>query len=313
MSNNNRDNNWHSVLEDAIRIRDPVEFGAKPYVCLCGRSYKHKFHLQQHKKYECNKPPAFCCQFCPYKAHRRSSLTAHFNILLSYTIVYNSFDQLSVICNNRLSINLLQRYFSYSTILFVGNRPYVCHCGRRYKHKNNLIEHQKYDCGKDPQFQCPHCHYRAKLKSNLKKHIACKHSQLEIHNMSNHCYELVPLTFEQTNILPCLQGFKFLVSTDGEKPFSCDCGRRYVHKCHLRFHQKYECNKAPQFSCRFCPYKAKQKGNLKTHLALKHSEIWGEAFFLLLRQEIRAQTSSSISPKVRMQQSTSVQLQILSL
>lgn len=55
-------------------------------------------------------------------------------------------------------------------------RRYVCDdCGRRYKQKGGLLQHQRYECGKEPQFSCPHCPYKAKRKTNLQSHILFKH------------------------------------------------------------------------------------------------------------------------------------------
>lgn len=51
------------------------------------------------------------------------------------------------------------------------------------------------------------------------------------------------------------------------------CGRNYKYKKTLRQHQVYECGKEPMFSCQFCPFKSKLKGNLKTHMAFKHSSM----------------------------------------
>lgn len=50
-----------------------------------------------------------------------------------------------------------------------------------------------------------------------------------------------------------------------------DCGRSYSRKDNLNRHQRLECGKEPQFACYFCPYKAKRKGHLLNHIALKHS------------------------------------------
>lgn len=51
-------------------------------------------------------------------------------------------------------------------------------CGRNYKYKHGLTAHQKYECGKDAMFQCMFCPFRAKQKSNLKKHLFGKHYPL---------------------------------------------------------------------------------------------------------------------------------------
>lgn len=54
--------------------------------------------------------------------------------------------------------------------------PYSCEsCGRSYCRKEHLRRHQTYECGKEPQFQCPFCSKRAKHKANLQQHmIICK-------------------------------------------------------------------------------------------------------------------------------------------
>ncbi|KAG8259377.1 zinc finger X-chromosomal protein-like [Homalodisca vitripennis] len=59
-------------------------------------------------------------------------------------------------------------------------------------------------------------------------------------------------------------------SSEGDK-FQClSCDKSYHHKGNLIKHQKYECGDLRPFSCSFCPYRSKQKGNLKTHVAKKH-------------------------------------------
>lgn len=49
-------------------------------------------------------------------------------------------------------------------------------CGRQYSWRQSMLLHYKNACGKEPQFACPHCPYRAKQKGNLDKHIEIKHS-----------------------------------------------------------------------------------------------------------------------------------------
>ncbi|KAG8259357.1 hypothetical protein J6590_014825 [Homalodisca vitripennis] len=51
-------------------------------------------------------------------------------------------------------------------------------CGRQYKYKDSLRRHLRLECGKDPQFQCSVCDYRAKQKSTLVSHMATKHSKV---------------------------------------------------------------------------------------------------------------------------------------
>lgn len=61
-----------------------------------------------------------------------------------------------------------------------AKRQYSCHqCGRNYSWPDSLNRHKKYECGKEAQFGCPHCKYRAKLHDNLIKHIRRIHKNIE--------------------------------------------------------------------------------------------------------------------------------------
>lgn len=50
-------------------------------------------------------------------------------------------------------------------------------CGRMYKLKSSLRNHQKWECGKEPQFQCPFCVYRAKQKMHIGRHMERMHKE----------------------------------------------------------------------------------------------------------------------------------------
>jgi uncharacterized C2H2 Zn-finger protein len=64
----------------------------------------------------------------------------------------------------------------YVTKHQLPNEGFVCkRCGKIYRWKKSLYNHVKLECGKEPQFQCPHCPHRAKLNWNLQKHIRLKH------------------------------------------------------------------------------------------------------------------------------------------
>lgn len=57
---------------------------------------------------------------------------------------------------------------------------YRCsNCGKLYRWKNTLLRHLRLECGKEPQFHCPYCPYRAKRKGNLQKHVMLRHHKLE--------------------------------------------------------------------------------------------------------------------------------------
>ncbi|XP_037035674.1 longitudinals lacking protein, isoforms A/B/D/L-like [Bradysia coprophila] len=59
------------------------------------------------------------------------------------------------------------------------NQPaYSCSdCGRMYKLKSSLRNHQKWECGKEPQFSCPFCVYKAKQKMHIGRHMERMHKE----------------------------------------------------------------------------------------------------------------------------------------
>lgn len=50
-----------------------------------------------------------------------------------------------------------------------------------------MLAHQRYECGKEAQFQCTAngCFYKTKVKGNLKQHIIKKHYELAHGLLSN--------------------------------------------------------------------------------------------------------------------------------
>ena len=49
-------------------------------------------------------------------------------------------------------------------------------CGKVYVRLSSLNGHQRFECGKEPQFACPVCPQRFKLKGNLKRHMRIQHN-----------------------------------------------------------------------------------------------------------------------------------------
>ncbi|KAK9882329.1 hypothetical protein WA026_020849 [Henosepilachna vigintioctopunctata] len=58
-----------------------------------------------------------------------------------------------------------------------------------------------------------------------------------------------------------------------DSQFACrHCGKRYRWKSTMRRHEQVECGgKEPMFICPYCPYRAKQKGNLGVHIRKHHN------------------------------------------
>ncbi|KAF2895316.1 hypothetical protein ILUMI_10859, partial [Ignelater luminosus] len=52
-------------------------------------------------------------------------------------------------------------------------------CGRIYKLKSSLRNHRKWECGKEPQFKCPYCVYKAKQKMHMARHMERMHKEID--------------------------------------------------------------------------------------------------------------------------------------
>ncbi|KAI5719006.1 hypothetical protein M8J76_003631 [Diaphorina citri] len=201
------------------------------FICdVCGKEYKYKNGIYRHKKFECGQEPKYQCPQCPYRAKQKSSLKTHISIKHSDSITNGYYIQYGF--NNW---PLVQQY----------SKGFECQvCGKRYKYKRGLHRHKQDECGQEPKYQCPQCPYRAKQKSSLKSHMKIRHEYSfnwpEVHLNESGMYQ-------------------------------CDvCGREYKQKYGLNRHKNYECGQEPRYHCSYCPYRAKQKIHLKTHIRIKH-------------------------------------------
>lgn len=58
------------------------------------------------------------------------------------------------------------------------------------------------------------------------------------------------------------------------KMYQCNkCDKAYYHSQSLVRHRTLECGKEPRISCPHCPYRSKQKADMKKHINRKHSVI----------------------------------------
>ncbi|XP_018332838.1 longitudinals lacking protein, isoforms A/B/D/L isoform X2 [Agrilus planipennis] len=60
-------------------------------------------------------------------------------------------------------------------------------CGRTYKLKSSLRNHQKWECGKEPQFKCPYCIYKAKQKMHMARHMERMHKEIDYSAVKMEC------------------------------------------------------------------------------------------------------------------------------
>ncbi|XP_076621394.1 longitudinals lacking protein, isoforms N/O/W/X/Y-like, partial [Colletes latitarsis] len=135
-----------------VHISCIVDFlgNVKKFCCdTCGKAYKWKESLQQHRRLECGIEPQFRCIFCGRRFKHKHHLKEHLKRLHQ--------------CN--------------SLPIFVFRPSYVCNnCGKTYKWKESLNLHKRMECGIEPRFSCTICGRKFKHKHHLTKH------QKSIHN-----------------------------------------------------------------------------------------------------------------------------------
>lgn len=72
---------------------------------------------------------------------------------------------------------------------FVLATGHICNtCGNSYKYLRNLLDHQRFKCGKEPTLVCPFCSKKCFRKRDLQVHlISCRNryniSDTEFHKV----------------------------------------------------------------------------------------------------------------------------------
>lgn len=65
-------------------------------------------------------------------------------------------------------------------------------CGKAYKRKSSLYNHNRWECGKEPQFKCNYCPYRGRQKIHYIMHVMAKHKE--------HKHEVLRVGNESKNV-----------------------------------------------------------------------------------------------------------------
>ncbi|KAL1129440.1 hypothetical protein AAG570_013966 [Ranatra chinensis] len=229
------------------------------HVCAkCGKSYVRVGGLMRHVKFECGVEPMFQCPACPHRTKQKVSLVKHINemhhpepVRFNCSICGFATKRKSNLTRHQFLIGWIVSRLGH--VAECGGYKHRCSsCGREYAHQNSLQRHLRYECGKEPQFQCPYCSHKTKRKENLIPHIVQKHNT----NVLVYRCHLCPYSNKYSG-------------GGGNK---CgNCGRQYAYHHGLQRHLRYECGKQPQFQCSYCPHRTKRKENLAQHIVQIHN------------------------------------------
>lgn len=50
-------------------------------------------------------------------------------------------------------------------------------CGRTYKYRKGMLQHQRLECNLEPQFPCPYCPLKFRYRHQIQKHVYEQHNQ----------------------------------------------------------------------------------------------------------------------------------------
>lgn len=79
-----------------------------------------------------------------------------------------------IVDRNNLSGQM--RYYGRRSSAGITDTSFVCSkCGKKYLSKTSLSLHTRLECGKEPQFQCPHCRRRFHQGGSLNRHVRTLH------------------------------------------------------------------------------------------------------------------------------------------
>ena len=113
----------------------------------CGNAYKHRASLEKHLRLVCD--VEYKCPYCEFICRRKDELKQH---------VYNT--------HQRKPKD--------------GHELHRCpKCNNAYHYRRGMLRHLRLECGVEPQFRCPFCPHRSKLKFNLKDHLRRRHSDIQ--------------------------------------------------------------------------------------------------------------------------------------
>ncbi|KAE8747849.1 hypothetical protein FOCC_FOCC005461 [Frankliniella occidentalis] len=140
--------------------RGRVGTNEQPATCpKCFRVYRRRKHMVCHLRDECGKPPQFQCPYCIKALRQKSNLRAHIRNW------------------QRWNDDFVQNPLSASTSDTL-ERHRCPRCQKDYRRRHHMLYHLRMECGKPPQFLCPHCSHATKQKSNLRTHMRRHHPHL---------------------------------------------------------------------------------------------------------------------------------------
>ncbi|KAK1123199.1 hypothetical protein K0M31_008832 [Melipona bicolor] len=148
---------------------------------------------------------------------------------------------------------------------------YFCpRCCSSFSKKANMLTHFRYECGKEPRFQCPYCGKRDRKSSNTYRHIRTYHKGRGLPHYAA-VLDTLRANMEQKRRRTAVKNENGVCWDFGKMSYHCPiCNAGYTYKKTLRTHMKYDCGKEPRFKCPYCNKRDKCSSNIYKHIRMRH-------------------------------------------
>ncbi|KAG6801176.1 Zinc finger protein [Apis mellifera caucasica] len=152
-----------------------------------------------------------------------------------------------------------------------------------------MLTHFRYECGKEPRFQCPYCGKRDRKSSNTYRHIRTYHQGAlplpaydessatdghghgHHHHHHHHHHHQRGATAEYRGRRAAIKNEDGSFWNSGKMSYHCPiCNAGYTYKKTLKTHMKYDCGKEPRFKCPYCSKRDKCSSNIYKHIRMRH-------------------------------------------
>ncbi|XP_017756817.1 PREDICTED: zinc finger protein 569-like [Eufriesea mexicana] len=194
----NHQRKLHKILLDGLTYsldqplrRGPVRWELAmvqmtPYQCpKCFKYFKSSKSCCNHRS-TCGTDKKFRCAFCDYRSHQKGNVVRH--LATQHPEANDTGENKAIEENADLPVQawkIQEQGLPFAELKipkaynYVGKKPpgqFGCsRCGRSYMRKDSLQRHVHWECGKEPQFQCPFCPQRCKRKAHWLRHIRRQH------------------------------------------------------------------------------------------------------------------------------------------
>nr|CAH7762022.1 unnamed protein product [Callosobruchus chinensis] len=136
----------------------------RPVDCSrCGKKFKNAPSLRTHQNQQCGVEAKYQCDLCESKFKSICNLKRHKARKHTFTELLDIEKMTDYSLESSLARHLRHE---------CGTKRYFCNeCKRSYKHKRHIASHIRYECRKEPTFQCTVCTRKFYQRYTLYAHL----------------------------------------------------------------------------------------------------------------------------------------------